>query len=119
MDALSNSDMRLRIKQARPSDLSGAVRNAVELEVFYRAEKRHQEQVRTTTTDQNTQAEAITSLQRTVDKLEKMVRDLSKQRFVQSKSFTDSKEEISFNRESQRSEGYTYPRNFRNNNAKN
>ena len=79
MDAVSNYDMRLRIKQARPSDLNDAVRHAVELEAFYRAEKRHQEQVRTTTTDQNTQEEVITSLQRTVDKLEKMVRDFSKQ----------------------------------------
>ena len=115
MDALSNSDMRLRIKQARLSDLNDAVRHAVELEVFYRAEKRHQ--VRTTTTDQTTQEEVITSLQRTVDKLEKMVRDFSKQRYVQPNS--DSKVERSFNRESQRSQGYTCPRNFRNNKTKN
>ena len=48
MDALSNSDMRLKIKQARPVDLNDAVRHAVELEAFYKAEKRQQGMVRTT-----------------------------------------------------------------------
>ncbi len=43
MDALVSSDMRLRIKQARPGDLNDAVRHAVELEAFNRAERRHLE----------------------------------------------------------------------------
>ncbi|MCG8047963.1 MAG: RNase H-like domain-containing protein, partial [Candidatus Thiodiazotropha endolucinida] len=119
MDALSNSDMRLRIKQARPSDLNDAVRHAVELEAFYRAEKRHQGQVRTTSTDQSAQAEAITSLQKTVEKLEKMVQDLSKQRFVQPNLLAENKRERGFNRENQRSQGYSYSRDFRNNNTRN
>ena len=43
VDALVSSDMRLRIKQARPSNLNDAVRHAVELEAFNRAERRHLE----------------------------------------------------------------------------
>ena len=43
VDALVSSDMRLRIKQARPSNLNEAVRHAVELEAFNRAERRHLE----------------------------------------------------------------------------
>ena len=42
IDSLHNSDMRLRIKQARPTDLNDAVRHAVELEAFDRAERRQQ-----------------------------------------------------------------------------
>ncbi len=43
VDALVSSDMRLRIKQARPHDLNDAVRHAVELEAFDRAERKHME----------------------------------------------------------------------------
>ena len=38
VDALANSDMRLRIKQARPVNLNDAVRHAVELEAYFKAE---------------------------------------------------------------------------------
>ena len=40
IDALHNSDMRLRVKQARPSDLHNAVRHTVELKAYNRAERR-------------------------------------------------------------------------------
>ena len=43
IDALHSSDMRLRVKQARPSDLNDAVRHAVELEAYNRAEKKKTE----------------------------------------------------------------------------
>ena len=43
IDALVRSDMRLRIKQARPTSLNMAVRHAVELEAFHKAEKKHLE----------------------------------------------------------------------------
>ena len=43
IDALHSSDMRLTVKQARPSDLNVAVRHAVELEAYNRAEKRKTE----------------------------------------------------------------------------
>ena len=39
IDSLISVDMRLRIKQARPTSLNEAVRHAVELEAFNRAEK--------------------------------------------------------------------------------
>ena len=40
IDSLVNSEMRLKIKQAGSVDLNDAVRHAVELEAFYRAEIR-------------------------------------------------------------------------------
>ena len=46
IDALVSSDMRLRIKEARPVSLNNAVRHAVELEAFNRAERKHLEGAR-------------------------------------------------------------------------
>ena len=43
IDVLVSSDMRLRIKQARPTSLNMAVRHAVELEAFNKAERKHLE----------------------------------------------------------------------------
>ena len=43
VDALHSSDIRLRVKQARPSDLNDAVRHAVELEAYNRTERKKQE----------------------------------------------------------------------------
>ena len=43
IDALHNGDMRLKIRQARPRDLNDAIRHAVELEVFNRAETKRVE----------------------------------------------------------------------------
>ncbi|XP_060605005.1 uncharacterized protein LOC132757672 [Ruditapes philippinarum] len=43
IDSLVNSDMRLRNKQARPTSLNEAVRHAVELEAFNRAERKSHE----------------------------------------------------------------------------
>ena len=40
VDSLVNTEMRLKIKQARPVDLNDAVRHALELEAFYRAENK-------------------------------------------------------------------------------
>ncbi|XP_061194780.1 uncharacterized protein LOC133202936 [Saccostrea echinata] len=40
IDALAISDIRLRIKQARPKNLNEAVRNAIELEAFLKTEQR-------------------------------------------------------------------------------
>ena len=42
-EAVVNSDMRLRIKQARPSSLNDAVRHAAELEALNSAKRRHLE----------------------------------------------------------------------------
>ena len=38
--ALVNSEMRMKIKQARPVDFNNAVRHAVDLEAFYRAQNK-------------------------------------------------------------------------------
>ena len=40
IDALLDSDLRLRIKQARPRSLNDAVRHAVELEAYVKAESK-------------------------------------------------------------------------------
>ena len=41
VDALQDSEMRIRIKQARPKYLNDAIQLAVELEAYNRAEKRN------------------------------------------------------------------------------
>ena len=43
INAIRDSDMRLRIKQARPTDLNDAVRHPVELHAFQSADKKMQE----------------------------------------------------------------------------
>ena len=43
IDALHSSDMRVRVKQTRPSDLNDAVRHTVELEEYNRVEKKKTE----------------------------------------------------------------------------
>ena len=42
IDCLHSSDIRLRIKQARPNSLNEVVRHAVELEAFVKAEKKQE-----------------------------------------------------------------------------
>ena len=75
IDALVNSDMRLRIKQARPSSLNDAVRHAVELEAFNRAERRHLEgqgYMRSTSEKSEGSLESdMRALQKTVSDLQK------------------------------------------------
>ena len=43
IDALIDSDMRIRIKQARPANLNEAIRHAVELEAFIKAEQKRKD----------------------------------------------------------------------------
>ena len=43
IDALTDSDIRLRIKQARPATLNDAIRHAVELEAFVKEEQKSKE----------------------------------------------------------------------------
>ena len=42
LDALVNSQMRIRIKQSRPANLNQAICLAVELDVLYKAEKKNE-----------------------------------------------------------------------------
>ncbi|CAG2219087.1 unnamed protein product [Mytilus edulis] len=58
LDALHDSEMRIKIKQSRPQNLNQAICLAVELEAFYKAEKRQdfvKPQMRATHADTSTQ----------------------------------------------------------------
>jgi hypothetical protein len=71
--------MRLKIKQARPIDLNDAVRHAVELEAFYRAEKKQQGMIRSSQSD-NLSKEfeklqtIVSSLKQSVDRMQRQGR---------------------------------------------
>ncbi|CAC5404356.1 unnamed protein product [Mytilus coruscus] len=59
IDALEDSEMRLRIKQSRPKGLNDAIRFAVELEAYNKAESRTMKSLghlRQTTSDERTEA---------------------------------------------------------------
>ncbi|CAC5373581.1 unnamed protein product [Mytilus coruscus] len=59
LDALVDSEMRLRIKQSRPKGLNDAIRLAVELEAYNKAESRTMKSLghlRQTTSDEQTEA---------------------------------------------------------------
>ena len=81
VDALVNSEMRLKIKQARPVDLNDAVRHAVELEAFYRAENKQlglgaiQSAASCSQPDSSDWREAFSTLQTSV---ETMIKTMSK-----------------------------------------
>ena len=80
MDALVNSEMRL--KQARPVDLNDAVRHAVELEAFYRAENKQlglgaiQSATTCPQADSSGWREAFSTLQASVDSMTKAMSKL-------------------------------------------
>jgi hypothetical protein len=78
IDSLIDGDMRLRIKQARPINLNDAIRHAVELEAFNKAELKRNEgggYLRSATEQENkdetatllkTMQQALTDLQKEV-----------------------------------------------------
>ena len=72
--------MRIRIKQARPTSLNDAVRHAVELEAFVRAEKRKMENegvlnsANATTPCTDTSGSEIQKLSETVERLEEQMK---------------------------------------------
>ena len=82
VDSLVNTEMRLKIKQARPVDLNDAVRHAVELEAFYRAESRQAGQgfintaVSSEQVDDKKLAEAFSSLNNRLDEMTKVMNKL-------------------------------------------
>ncbi|MCG8045579.1 MAG: retroviral-like aspartic protease family protein [Candidatus Thiodiazotropha endolucinida] len=82
VDSLVNSEMRLKIKQARPIDLNDAVRHAVELEAFYRAESKFTGQsfinaaVSSDSSGNKEWDEKFTALQNTVAEMSKMMKKL-------------------------------------------
>ena len=87
IDALVNFDMRLRIKQARPLNLNDAVRHAVELEAFDRAERKHlegqgymQSTVENIPEQRNDLEDGLKALQKTVSDLQKSFEGWKKQK---------------------------------------
>ncbi|MEW8545264.1 MAG: retropepsin-like aspartic protease, partial [Candidatus Thiodiazotropha sp.] len=85
VDALVSSEMRLKIKQARPSDLNDAVRHAVELEAFYRAENKQMGQgvIQAATASEPSEdkkwKEAFSSLKNSMDEMTKAMTKLMTQ----------------------------------------
>ena len=86
IDALVSSDMRLRIKQARSTNLNDAVRHAVELEAFNKAEEKRGDchgYIRTTVPTQgnsnmdNAITELIKKMQSALTNLQKEVKSLN------------------------------------------
>ncbi|KAH3819165.1 hypothetical protein DPMN_120898 [Dreissena polymorpha] len=72
LDALHSADMRLRIKQARPLSLYNAIRHAVELEAFYRAERAKSDgHVSAVATDRNKSMKQMDEFQKMVAMLNK------------------------------------------------
>ena len=78
IDALVSSDMRLRIKQARPANLNDAVRHAVELEAFNRAERRHLEGQGYMRVTSEKPSDENSDFQNKMETLQKTVTDLQK-----------------------------------------
>lgn len=87
LDGLHNSEMRLKIKQARPINLNDAIQRAVELEAYYRAENRHTDAVRTMSenTEDSSKASKLDNFIETVEKnmrsLQRDMRDLKQWKF--------------------------------------
>ncbi|CAG2237614.1 unnamed protein product [Mytilus edulis] len=83
IDSLIDSDMRLRIKQARPTDLNDAIRHAVELEAFNKAESKRIEGqgfLRTASENRhsadNMTSQLLKTMSETLIELQKEMRDL-------------------------------------------
>ena len=98
VDSLVNSYMRLKIKQARPVDLNDAVRHAVQLEAFYRAECKHlgQGYIKAATINAHDESsndpdwkEAFTTLQKSVnDMMQTLTKLMTQQHSIQNKNQT-------------------------------
>ena len=93
IDAFINSDLRLRINQARPANLNDAVRHAVELEAFNRAERKYSEDqgyMRSTSEkmpeEKNSMEEDLKALQKTVSDLCKSFEGCTQQKSKQRNS---------------------------------
>ena len=82
LDGLYDSEMRLKIKQARPSSLNDAIQRAVELEAFNRAEKRRTETVRWMEHKSSARSpkleKLIEAMQKSIDTLTREVRVLKR-----------------------------------------
>ena len=96
LDGLYDSEMRLKIKQARPSSLNDAIQRAVELEAFNRAEKRRTETVRLMehkSSDRSSRLEKlIETMQQSISRLAREVKDLKRFKFQNKQTKTSAGE---------------------------
>ena len=103
VDSLVSSDMRLRIKQAQPSNLNDAVRHAVELEAFNRAERKHQEgqgYLMATNKSNSTEGKEITELKRMIEEMRRNFELLLKDQNKESRqNFERRNQDTNFTRE--------------------
>ena len=80
VDALVDSEMRIRIKQARPRNLNDAIQLAVELEAYNRAEKKNYARPTTAEPVDGKTASLLGDLCAKLETLEKEMRDLKAQK---------------------------------------
>ena len=82
LNGLYDCEMRLKIKQARPSSLNDAIQRAVELEAFNRAEKRRTETVRWMEHKSSARSlkleKLMEAMQKSISTLAREVRDLKR-----------------------------------------
>ena len=89
VDSLASSDLRLKIKQARPLNLNDAIRHAVELEAYFKAESNcidassyvnsfdtGEQQSASSCTDVQKLVNALATLQKSVEKIEVEMKSL-------------------------------------------
>ena len=93
LDGLYDSEMRLKIKQARPSSLNDAIQRAVELDAFNRAEKRGTETVRWMEHKSSASPlkleKLIEAMQKSIDTLAWEVRDLKRSKCKGNQSYDE------------------------------
>jgi hypothetical protein len=79
LDALVNTEMRIKIKQARPIDLNSAVCLAVELETFYKAERKFEGGKAHLRTVDNNDIETAQVVNNLANKIEDMYKTMNEQ----------------------------------------
>ena len=79
MGALVNTEMRIKIKQARPIDLNSAVCLAVELETFYKAERKFEGGKAHLRTVDNNDIETSQVVSNLASKIEDMYKTMNEQ----------------------------------------
>ena len=77
LDGLYNSEMRLKIKQARPLNLNDAIQRAVELEAYNRAERQRTDNIRVMNKD-STDTANVSKIDQFMETVEKNMRSLQK-----------------------------------------
>lgn len=102
IDSLFSSDMRLRIKQARPLNLNDAVRHAVELEAFNRAERKQREgqgYLMSTNQPEIKESKEIAELKESVEHMRKTLDQLLKNPNYERKNRTQQHERPNYERQ--------------------